>query len=105
MTAMVRPAKAVRIKDALVGVMEGLMHKTTEAQASGDVESIFKKSLTKKQREHIKFKYFRKGIIGANVDSSVWLYSLSLGKEELLDKLNSKNKTIKEIRFRIGSVE
>ncbi|MFH1354928.1 MAG: DciA family protein [Candidatus Omnitrophota bacterium] len=102
---MVRSPKAVRIKDALVGVMEGLMDKTTEVRASEDAECIFKKSLTKKQREHIKFKYFRKGIIGVNVDSSVWLYSLSLGKEELLNKLNSKNKAIKEIRFRIGSVE
>ena len=99
-----RSPKAVRIKDALLDVMEGLMHKTTEARASEDAESSFKKSLTKKQREHIKFKYFRKGVVGVNVDSSVWLYSLSLGKEELLNKVSKKNKAVKDIRFRIGSV-
>ena len=100
-----RSSKTATIKDTLLDVMQGLTNRQVEARKSDDIEGVFKKSLTKKQRGHIKFKYFRKGIINASVDSSVWLYSLSLSKGDLLGKLNKSGRNVKDIRFRMGSIE
>lgn len=64
---------------------------------------ILKKTLTKREWEHIKFNYFSKGVLSLTVDSSVWLYQLSLKKEGLLLRLNQKyNSDIKDIRFSLG---
>lgn len=68
-------------------------------------ESSLKKILTKKELAHIKFNYFRKGVLGLNVDSSAWLYKLNMGKEDLLSKLNQKIGNVKDIRLRIGEIE
>ncbi len=63
-----------------------------------------KKALTKKELGHIKVKYFSKGVLGLSVDSSPWLYILSLKKEELLGKLKKENPGLKNIIFRIGEI-
>jgi len=58
--------------------------------------------LTKKELGHIKVNYFRRGILGVNVDSSAWLYYLSLKKDTLLAHLQTKSRAVKEIRFYVG---
>lgn len=68
-------------------------------------EDFLKKILTKRESKHIKVNYFRKGVLGINVDSSSWLYQLSLGKEDLLLKLTTRFKEVKDIRFRLGEVK
>ncbi|MDD2689125.1 MAG: DciA family protein [Candidatus Omnitrophica bacterium] len=89
------------IKDTIKNVMKGF-----KAQKNGDnPQGLLKKTLTKRELAHIKFNYFKKGVLGWNVDSSSWLYKLSLEKEDILQGLNKKNKTIKDIRFRIGEVK
>jgi len=66
-------------------------------------EVLLKKALTKKELRHIKFHYFRKGMLGIKVDSSVWLYSMNLKKEKLISKLNSASTLgVKDIRFVLG---
>ncbi len=70
-----------------------------------DVERSLKKILTKKEIGHIKFNYFKKGILNIIVDSSSWLYQLSLEKDGLLAKLRKNLKNIKDIRFRLGEVK
>jgi hypothetical protein len=91
------------IKDTVSSVMQGM-----EAKKAGigeaDPQELLKKVLTKKELGHIKFNYFRKGILGLRVDSPSWLYSLSLKKEGLLLKLNKKSSAVKDIRFRIGEI-
>jgi len=69
-----------------------------------DPEGLLKKTLTKKELGHIKFKYFKAGVIGLDVDSSSWLYKFSLQKEELLDKMRKHQTAVKDIRFRIGEI-
>lgn len=61
-----------------------------------------KKTLAKKELTHAQFNYFSKGVLGIKVDSSAWLYHLSLQKKELLGKLSQYSKSIKDIRFSIG---
>ena len=63
-----------------------------------------KKALTKKELGHIRIKYFNKGVLGLDVDSSVWLYILSLKKEELLKILQKDIPELKNIILRIGEI-
>jgi aspartate carbamoyltransferase catalytic subunit len=89
------------IKETVASLMEGLKTKK-QKYFRDNPEELLKKVLTKKQLQHIKFKYFRKGILGISVDSSTWLYFLNLQKEDLLVKLSDKFAGIKDIRFSIG---
>jgi len=68
-------------------------------------EDVLKKHLTKKELNHIKVKYFRKGILGIAVDSSVWMYHLSLQRESLAEKLHKECADIKDIRLFVGEVQ
>lgn len=68
-------------------------------------EVLLKKLLTEKEIKHIKFNYFKKGILNIIVDSSSWLYQLSLNKDELLANLHKNLKNIKDIRFRLGETQ
>ena len=89
------------IKATVDSVMQGLKKKKAAAPADEPQEWL-KKVLTKKELGHIKFNYFKKGVINVNVDSSSWLYGLTLKKEELLEGLRKQSSKIKDIHFRIG---
>jgi len=92
-----------KIKDTIESVIKDLM--INKSSASDDnPDAWLRKVLTKKELGHIKFQYFRKGILGLITDSSVWLYSLNLKKEALLEKFKQCSKEIKEIRFSIGDL-
>ncbi len=84
--------------------MRQLEAKKTGISESGP-EQWLKKALTKKELGHIRVKYFHKGVLGISVDSSAWLYILSLKKEELLGKLITANPQIKNLVLRIGEVD
>ena len=84
--------------------MAGLSGKNT-GPSRDNPEQWLKKALTKKELRHIKVKYFSKGILGLSVDSSAWLYILSLRKEELLNKLKQDSPGLKNINLRIGEIE
>lgn len=90
-----------QIKDTVRQVLQGLKIKKL-ASPGEDPADWLKKSLTKKELGHIRFKYFRNGILYVDVDSSGWLYSLTLKKERVLNKLNQGKGSVKDIRFRIG---
>ena len=92
------------IKDTVANVLKKLSAKKSETQ-DGDPEEWLKKVLTKKELEHIKFQYFKKGLLGVSVDSSSWLYMLSIKKEELLKNLKKLSGNIKDIHFSIGDVK
>ena len=70
-----------------------------------DIAQIVHKTLSLKEREHVRLIYCRNGVLGLAVDSSAWLYQLTLHKTKLLDKLNKQMKDmprIKDVRFHIG---
>jgi len=93
-----------RIRDTVENIIREL---TTQKGVDNrnTPEDWLKKALTRKELGHIKFHYFRHGILGVRVDSSVWKYSLSLKKPGLLLKLQSYAPEIKELRFSVGDIE
>jgi len=91
----------IAMKDAVAAVM-GHLAKQHETAGEGGVGGALKKVLTKKDLEHIKVKYFRDGILALGIDSSAWLYKLSLEKPVLLERLKSQIKTLKDVRLSIG---
>ncbi|MEW6101313.1 MAG: hypothetical protein AB1481_03370 [Candidatus Omnitrophota bacterium] len=92
------------IKDTVYHVIES-WQKKQRGPGPSDPEMAFTKLLTKKELAHIKFKYFKKGVIGFNVDSSSWLYKLALQKEGLILKASKECPSIKNVRFVIGDVK
>lgn len=92
------------IKDTLFSVIKKL-----DAQRQGlnreDPEVILKKVLAKNDFEHVKFSYFKKGVLGIKVDSSTRLYHLSLRKKKILSAIGKDIEGIKELRFYIGEVK
>jgi len=70
-----------------------------------DPERLLKKILSRQELRHAKMNYLKKGVLNIKVDSSSWLYHLSLQKEELLRKLRSHTQTIQDIRFHLGEMK
>jgi len=89
------------IKDTVKNVMQTWEAKRGQA-SKDDPQVLLKRIFTKKELGHIKFNYFKKGALSINVDSSAWLYHLSLKKGSLLEKIQKRNQAIKDIRFFIG---
>jgi len=79
--------------------------KQKDGSAGGAPEAALKKILTKQEVRHIKFNHSKEGVVSINVDSSSWLYSLNLKKEQLLAALKKESGGIKDIRFRIGEIK
>lgn len=90
-----------KIKDTILTIMQAWEAQERQAPAQ-DPSLWLKKILTKKELKHIKVDYFRKGIVGISVDSSPWLYSLTLRKGDLLARLRHYSDNVKDIRLRIG---
>ena len=92
--------------EAIKGIVENLiLNWKKEKDESFSPHELLKKVLTKKELGHIKFNYFKKGVLNINVDSSTWLYHLTLQKQRILSRLISESAKIKDIRFRIGEIK
>ncbi|MBU1869356.1 MAG: DUF721 domain-containing protein [Candidatus Omnitrophica bacterium] len=92
------------IKDTIAQVIRNLAEKKS-GTGKDDPETLLKKVLTKKELEHIKFKYLKNGVLYVSADSSSWLYAMNLKKEGLLQALTKESRLIKDIRFRLGEVQ
>ena len=71
-----------------------------------DLEKILKKILTKREQKHIKYYSLKDQRFVINVDSSAWLYVLSLKKTKLLKNLNQGlncAKAITEVVVRLSA--
>ncbi len=89
------------IKKTIQNVMRTWEKKKTSPY---NPEALLKKVFSVQELKHLKFNYLRKGILGIKVESSSWLYHLSLKKEDFIQKLRQKTPEIKDIRFHIGEV-
>jgi len=92
------------IKETLQNVIKALEQRKSELPRD-DPEALLNRSLGKKELRHVRFDYFKKGILNISVDSSSWLYNLNLQKEGLLARLRQQSGAIKDIRFRIGNTQ
>ncbi len=81
-----------------------LWDKKQKVASTENPEVWLGKVFTKQELRHVKFNYFRKGVLGLKTDSSVWIFKLNLKKETLLDKINKHSITIKDIRFSLGDM-
>lgn len=86
------------IRETLSGIIKDIEKKKTGK--NNNLFMLFKKNLENKERGHAKCAVFSRGVLTVNVDSSAWLFRLSLKKEKLLKKLG-----LRDIRFRIGEVK
>jgi predicted nucleic acid-binding Zn ribbon protein len=68
-------------------------------------EEWLKKSLTRKELGHIKFYYFRRGVLGIKVDSSAWKHNFLLRKEVLLQKIQKCAPEVHSLHFVGGDVQ
>jgi len=75
------------------------------ASLGGSPERALRAVLSKKDQEHTRLGYFKKGVLVVEVDSSSRLYLLNLHKQDLLEKLRKKLSGVKDIRFRLGELE
>ena len=92
------------IKDTINDVIRSLEPKKNGSRGDNPYQWM-QEVFSKKELKHIEYDYFHKGILGIIVDSSTWLYHLSLKKEALLLQLNKKDALVKNIRFRLGGVK
>lgn len=92
------------IKEIIPGIIQGLKVKRKKAGPASTPQAVLKKILGKRELKHAKFAYWKNNVFGITVDSSVWLYQLNLGKEELCKKLQQELPQAKELRFRLGSL-
>ena len=90
-----------RIKYAIKDFL-GELQKKRHASYKNNPERLLKSALTKKELGHARFSYFKKGILGIEVDSSSRLYLLTLRKEAMLEKLRKRSDKVRDIRFRLG---
>lgn len=89
------------IRNALQGVMQELQKKQG-GRRPGDPQRLLRKIFSDKERKHVRFEYFNRGTVRVAVDSSAWLYYLSLQKETFLGKLKKHLSGAKDIRFYLG---
>ncbi len=61
--------------------------------------------IDKKIKGHSKIEGFAEGVLLVCVDSSAWLYQLTVEKEDLLRKMKKEIPQIQSIRFKIGKVK
>ncbi len=89
-------------------IVNGLMHTLAEEKEAAPlqkIEAALKKVLTKKQIQHIRIDYFHKGTVRLEVDSSSWLYWLSLQRQDLLEAMQKALPQVKDIRFTLGEMK
>ncbi|MFA5115137.1 MAG: DciA family protein [Candidatus Omnitrophota bacterium] len=70
-----------------------------------DPEQLLKEALSRQDLRHARLGYFKKGVLGVEVDSSSRLYLLSVRKQTILERLRKKTSAVRDIRFRLGGLE
>jgi predicted nucleic acid-binding Zn ribbon protein len=92
------------IRGAVKEVMRRLETKK-KTSPTASPQFLLEQALSRKELKHIRLKYFKKGVLSINVDSSSWLYQLNLKKADLLAQLEKKAVDIRDIRFRLGAIK
>jgi predicted nucleic acid-binding Zn ribbon protein len=96
--------KASPLSDVLKKVVSTLgERKLTEEK----LVDAWEKAAGKKAAKHTRPVGLRRASLTVNVDSSSWLFELTLKKRAILEKLQAKleGEKLKAIRFRIGDIK
>ena len=98
------PRKAERIDSVVKSIIERLNRQSNPT--SEDIKKIWKEVVGRKAFPHTSPASLRKKRLVINVDTSTWLYELTLRKDDLLARLKKRlgEDKIKELQFRIGEL-
>lgn len=93
------------IKDVIKGVIKGMSEGAPEFNKE-QIAKIWTKVAGSRFTKHSRPISFRRSRLIINVDSSSWLYELTVRKVHILRKLKKefKEKPLKELQFRIGEI-
>ncbi len=91
-----------KIKDILPGVIEKITgQKQGESQK---IEKVWQEAIGKEACRHTKIDGINNGMMNILVDSSAWLFQMSLKKKSILGKIQKELSHIKKISFKIGKI-
>jgi predicted nucleic acid-binding Zn ribbon protein len=92
------------IKEITKGVLRKISKESERKQ--GRIRRAWIKAAGKKCERHTQPTSLRKKRLTVSVDSSGWLYDLTLRKREITARLKKELKNdFKEVRFRIGEID
>ena len=93
------------IKDVVKGIIKNWGEESTKFNQD-QILKIWRNAAGRRLAKHSRPTVFKSSRLVVNVDSSGWLYELTLHKGEILKKLKKKfrEKPLEELQFRIGEV-
>lgn len=95
---------ATPIKDITKDVIERLSGERLSKEDK--IKEVWQKAAGRRFLRHAQPTSFRKKRLVVNVDSSGWLYELTMKKERIVSRLRRMLKDdFKELQFRIGRIE
>ncbi len=95
---------AAPIKEVAKGIIEGLSQERLSKEER--VKRVWQKAVGKRFLPHTRPTSFRKKRLVVEVDSSGWLYELTMEKKGIVAKLKKMlGDDFRELQFRIGRVE
>lgn len=99
-----KPSRAESFNDLIGNVIKNLTGK--ERLGAEEIGSAWEAAAGQAAAKHSKPVSFKRASLIVNVESSSWLYELTVRKKEILQTLEKelKGKKVKELRFRIGDI-
>jgi predicted nucleic acid-binding Zn ribbon protein len=91
-----------QIKTIIQDVIENISADKKDQHAA--IFKTWQETVGKRASRHTKIVMLEKGRLIVNVDSSVWLFQLSLKRPALLKRLKGVISDIEKISFRIGRI-
>jgi predicted nucleic acid-binding Zn ribbon protein len=96
-------------KNPLEGILKKIIGEVSEkgGLTEEDVKAAWDSAVGEKAAAHSRPRSFKGGRLIVSVDHSSWLYELTVGKKQILKKMEEalKSKKIKEITLRIGELK
>lgn len=100
-----KPKGAEHFGDLIGSVIKSLTGK--ERLSAEEIGAAWQEAVGQAAAKHSRPVSFKKESLVVNIESSSWLYELTVRKKEILKTLERelKPKKIKELRFRIGDIK
>ena len=99
------PGRAEHFSQLIGRVIDALSGQ--ERLGEEEIKAAWRRAAGEAPAKHSKPVSFKKGSLIVNVESSSWLYELTVRKKEIIKTLEAelKKKKIRELRFRIGDIK
>ncbi|KJJ84524.1 protein containing DUF721 [Candidatus Omnitrophus magneticus] len=101
----IKKTAEVRVSDVLSGIVKKLEKENFIKGVK--IKDAWEKAVGIDVLGHAEPVSFKKGVLLVLVENSVWLYKLTMGKREIIEKFNNVfegKKAVVDIRYRMGSI-